>query len=263
MSKKLGLALGSGGARGVAHIGLLKALEEEGIKPNFISGTSMGAVVGACYAVGMTVEEMKGIISELKPLDIIDVSVSGIGKLGLLRSKKVQNLLLKHIGEATFDSLNIPFTCTACDLLSGKLYVFNEGSVALAVQASSAIPSVFRPVDYNNMLLVDGGVICRVPIAEVKEMGADVVIACDVLVNTELEVERPKNLLTSTLRIFDIMDNKITHLTYEKLKDKCDLLLLPEMKGMNQYAVRDLERAYEEGYQTAKQNMDKIKSLLG
>ncbi len=262
MSKTLGLALGAGGSRGVAHIGLLKALEEEGIRPDYICGCSMGSVVGACYAKGLSVKEMRDICFELKPLDIIDLNVNGLSQLGLLRSKKVQNLFLEYIGDITFDRLRIPFSCVVTDVLTGNLFWFKEGSVAIAVQASSAIPALFRPVEYKDMLLVDGCVKCRVPIRQVKEMGADVVIAHDVLYNTSQPVEKPKNMLTLLTRVFDIMDNNLTQRNYGDCEGLYDLLLEPEIEGMSQYVVKDLDFAYEEGYKNAKKNMDKIKRLL-
>ena len=175
MSKKLGLALGGGGARGVVHIGFLKALEEEGIKPYCISGTSMGAVVGACYACGMQVDFIRDTMLKLKSSDIIDISVP-FSRLSILRSNKLQKLLIKHIGDKKFEELEMPFSCTAVDLYSEKLYVFDKGSVALGVQASSCIPAVFKPVEHDGMLLVDGGVLCRVPVKQAKALGADVAV---------------------------------------------------------------------------------------
>lgn len=262
MSKTLGLALGSGGARGVAHIGFIKALEEEGIKPDFISGSSMGAVIGSCYAKGMKIDEIRDITLKIKTGDIIDFSASAITKLGLLRSKKVQRIFLQYLGDVTFDELDVPFTCTAVDLYSGKLHVFDRGSVALAVQASSAIPTVFRPVAYEDKLLVDGGVLCRVPVEQVKAMGADVVVAVDVLVNTSKKVEDVSNIFSMVLRLFDIMDNNATLLSEQLYPEKCDLVLKPAMEGMSPYAIKELDRAYEEGYQVGKDHIDKIKELL-
>lgn len=262
MSKTLGLALGGGGARGVAHLGLLQALEENGIKPDYISGTSMGTVVGACYAKGMSVREMLDVVLKLKPLDIVDVGVSGMTKLGLLRSKKVEKLFLKYIGDTTFEDLKIPFTCTATDILTGNLHVFSSGSLVTAIQASIAIPSIFRPVAYGDMLLVDGGVVCRVPIKQVKDMGAEVVIASDVLKNTARKVEKPKNVIALLMRTFDVVDNYATQMAYEKYASSYDILLEPEIEGMSQYAVKDLLRAYDEGYKTAMEQMEKIKQIL-
>ncbi len=262
MSKKLGLALGSGGGRGVAHLGVLRALEEEGIKPDFISGSSMGAVVGAGYADGLSIDEMLEIVLKLKTVDILDISAVPVTKLGLLKGNKVHKLLLQNLGDVTFDKLKIPFCCVACDILSGKLLTLNEGKVATAVQASSAMPTVFRPVRQDKMLLVDGGVLCRVPVKQVKDMGADVVVAVDVLCNTREPVDGVSNIITKILRVYDIMDSNQSSIKKELEKDCWDVWLEPEMKGMSQYSVKELDRAYREGYECAKANMDKIKEFL-
>ena len=262
MSKKLGLALGSGGARGVAHAGLLKALEEQGITPDYIAGCSMGAVVGGVYASGVSAESMFNIVKSLKRRDIIGINPAALSQMAILRSGKIYSLISEHLATKNIEDFPIKFCCVATDVLSGQPYIFDKGDGATAIQASSTIPAVFRPVKHDNMLLVDGGCTCRVPIRAVKEMGADVVIAMDVLTNCSQPVEEIKGILNVVLRVFDIMDAQNTALRYERDGKLCDLLLLPEMKGMSQYAVKDLDRAFEEGYLLAKQNMDKIKSLL-
>lgn len=262
MSKTLGLALGSGGARGVAHVGFLQALEEEGIKPDYIAGCSMGAVVGGCYASGMTVEEMRDIVLNLRKRHIIDVSPQPFSKMALLRSKKVRELLTQNCKVKNIEDFPIPFKCVAADLYSGKLRVFDSGEAALAIQASSTIPSVFRPVKLENELLVDGGILCRVPVKITKEMGADVVVAVDVLKNCSEPINELGNLLQLMLRVIDVMDAHTTSLLQERDGSLCDLYLEPEMKGMSQYIIKDLDRAYEEGYALGKANTDKIKELI-
>jgi len=256
------LALGGGGARGVAHIGFIKALKENGIKPDYITGTSMGAVVGGCYAKGMHIDEIRDATLKLKGGDLIDFSATALTKLGILRSKKVQRLFMQYLGDITFDNLQIPFVCTAVDLYSGKLVNINSGSVAKAVQASSCIPSVFRPVRFKNMLLIDGGVLCRVPVVQAREMGADVVVAVDVLLTASSPVKKVPNIFSMLMRIFDIMDNTITTTDRTYNKNYCDLLIQPEMQGITPYAVKDLDRAYKEGYEIGLKNIKNIKELL-
>lgn len=263
MSKKLGLALGSGGARGAAHIAFLRALEEEGIEPYCISGCSMGAVVGAGYAAGMTTEELKEKVADLSAFDLIDPSVAPLTKLGLLKGNKMRKLLLSNLGEMTFDELKKPFACVATDIYSGRSVELKEGSVVEAVRASSAIPTVFRPVERGNMLLVDGGVLCRVPVKLCKSLGADVVVAFDVLANTGESVEKVSNLVQKILRIFDIMDYNQNENAKILMKDYYDLWLSPEMEGLSQYNVKDVDKAYELGYEFAKQHVGEIKDLLG
>ena len=261
MSKTLGLALGAGGTRGIAHIGFLKALEEEGIRPDYIAGSSMGSVVGACFANGMTCDQMKNIALQLKTSDILDVSLISLNKLGLLKCVKVRNLLFELLGYTTFEQLNLPFCCVAVDLKSGKLQCFSSGNLVNAVLASSAMPTVFRPVQIDDMLLVDGGVLCRVPVKEVKKMGADVVVAVDVLGETE-NVGKISHFISLITRVYDIMDAKRTQSVRVKHRRKIDLWLEPQMKDVSAYKIKNIDSAYEAGYEIGRKNVSKIKELL-
>ena len=263
MSKTLGLALGSGGARGVAHIGFLRALEEEGIKPDYIAGCSMGSVVGGCYASGLSALEIKEVILDLRMRDILDLSPAVITKMSFLRSRKMGDLLAEYLGGKNIEDFKIPFRCVATELYSGKLHVFDKGNAVTAIQASSTIPVVFRPVQADNMMFVDGGCLCRVPVNVVKDMGADVVVAVDVLKNAGEPVEKVGNILELVVRVFDIMDTHQTELARDIENGACDLLIEPEMKGMSQYLIKDLDKAYAEGYAAGKANADRIKELLG
>ena len=263
MSKTLGLALGSGGARGVAHIGFLRALEEEGIKPDYIAGCSMGSVVGGCYASGLSALEIKEVILDLRMRDILDLSPAVITKMSFLRSRNMGDLLAEYLGGKNIEDFKIPFRCVATELYSGKLHVFDKGNAVTAIQASSTIPVVFRPVQADNMMFVDGGCLCRVPVNVVKDMGADVVVAVDVLKNAGEPVEKVGNIIELVLRVFDIMDTHQTELARDIENGACDLLIEPEMKGMSQYLIKDLDKAYAEGYAEGKANADRIKELLG
>lgn len=262
MNKKIGYALGSGGSRGVAHVGAIKALEEEGIKPDYIAGCSMGSVVGACYAKGMTVDEMLNAVLKLKAIHLVDLSAVPITKLALLKGNKMHNLLLSNIGDVKFDELKIPFCCVATDLYSGKLVTLSEGSVAQAVRASSSMPTVFPPVKKDGKLLIDGGVLCRMPTSQVREMGADAVIAVDVLVNTKESVTEVKNVFSMIMRVFDIMDNNQSEMKKALSGTDGEVWIEPLMEGISQYQVKDLERAFEEGYNATKAKMDDIKRLI-
>ncbi len=262
MSKTLGIALGSGGARGVCHAGFLLALEEEGVKPDYISGCSMGAVIGGCYAGGMTAAEIKKEILDIKMRDIVDLTPAVITKMSLLRSKKIRDLLVNYVGHVNLEDMKIPFRCVATELYSGKIHVFKTGNAAKAIQASSTIPTVFRPVKIDDMMFVDGGCLCRVPVKVVKEMGADVVVAGDALKNAAQPVDKVHNIITMVLRVFDIMDAHQTEQMREIENGLCDLLIEPEMKDMSQYVIKDLDKAFEEGYAAGKENISKIKELL-
>lgn len=262
MSKTFGLALGSGGSRGVAHIGVLLALEEAGIKPDFIAGCSMGAVIGGCFAAGMRPEQIRDIVLQLKPRDVLDIGPGFVSRMSLLRTKKLETLLSEYLGKTQIEDMQIPFCCIATDLYSGKLHVFKRGLASVAIQASGTIPCVFKPVRYNDMLLVDGGCLCRVPVKQVKDMGADVVLAVDALVNTYQPVQKVGNILDLVLRVFDIMDSQQTDMHNKIDGDIADITLKPELKDMSQYAIKDLDKAFEEGYKLCKENIGKIRSLI-
>ena len=256
--KTLGLALGSGGGRGVAHIGFLKALEEAGIKPNYITGTSMGAVVGAAYAAGLSADQIYEIFKKVKVVDLIEPTLK---TGGLFASNRIENILKKHIGDKTFDELEIPYKCVAADLLSRKAVVLESGKVNKAVAASSAIPAFFKPIELNGQKLVDGGIVERVPAAQVKEMGADVVVAVDVLARDARQTKA--NLIVENLmQVIDIMDETITKLKYNQNKKIIDLWLEPEIGEASPYSLKDMAAVYEAGYKIGKENVDKIKKLL-
>ena len=262
MSKTLGLALGSGGSHGVAHIGFMLALEEEGIKPDFISGCSMGSVVGGCYASGMPLTQIRDIVLQLKARDILDLSPGFVANKGILRTKKITDLLENYLGDLRIEDMKIPFSCVATELYSGKLYEFTSGPAALSIRASSSIPCVFRPVEYGGMMFVDGGCLCRVPSLQVKNMGADVVVAVDALSNTFEPVESVNNILDLVLRVFDIMDSHQTVMHRELEGDVSDLIISPEIKDMSQYVVKDLDKAFDAGYKYGKEYAPKIAELL-
>ncbi len=229
--KKLGLVLSGGGAKGFAHIGAIKVLEENGIKPCCISGASMGAIIGAVYASDASISDMEDFVKNFVFSDVLDKKYplykmsklermnikfmkylsAGISINGLIRKKtldsgrKVQYMLKQLIGDVCFDKLKIPFACTATDILSGKSVVLNKGKVYMAVRASMSIPLVFNPVEYNGMLLVDGGVASNVPSSIVRSMGADVAVAVDVNPPVERkekeDMKTPFDMLLRTYKI--------------------------------------------------------------
>jgi NTE family protein len=256
--KKLGLALGAGGSRGVAHIGFLKALEEKGIKPDYICGCSMGSVVGAAYASGMSVDDMQRAVYKLRLLDLIAPSGQ---RGGLLGTQKMRKLLTKHIGDLDFSQLKIPFHCVATDLCSQSLVEFSQGSVIEAVIASSSIPVLFHPLDKDGMRLVDGTVLERVPAAQVKAMGADVVVAVDVLGRKDCSEDKP-NVLGVLLEVVDLADNYRAKQRKEENADIIDFWLEPELGNMSQYELKQVRFAFEQGYALGLRHAKEIKESL-
>ncbi len=256
--KKLGLALGSGGSRGVAHIGFLKALEEAALRPDYIAGSSMGAVVGAAFASGMKTDDVWQGVEKLRLFNLISPTRQ---RGGLFSTRKMRGLLQKHLGDKSFQDLEIPFCCVAVDMVTQKVVEFKEGSLVDAVIASSSIPAVFHPFVKEGMRLVDGGILERVPVQQVKAMGADVVIAVDVLGQRQFQEKSPR-VLGTLLEVIDLMDNYRTRRRRRENADVIDMWLEPDLGDMNQYDLKKLQFAYERGYALGVENLPKIKDLL-
>ena len=256
--KKLGLALGAGGSRGVAHIGFLKALDEEGVKADYIVGASMGSVVGGAYAAGVSVDTMRDAVFSLRLLDLITPAKQ---KGGVFGNAKMRAQIVKHIGDITFEDLKLPFHCVAVDMVKQEVVEFTEGSVADAIVASSSIPAVFPPVVMDDKRLIDGGVLERVPAMRVKKMGADVVVAVDVLGwrNASEKVPGPLGVSFET---FDIMDNHRTKAYHTKHKKHIDFWLEPDLGDMSQYSLKQIKEAYQKGYELGKANVKAIQEAL-
>ncbi len=181
-ARKIGLALSGGGARGLAHIGVLKVFENAGIPISCLAGTSMGGLVAAAYAAGYSPAEMEERalrFSHLKEfMKLVDLTPQ---RRGLLEGQKVRNYIREWLGEhLTFADLHIPTALTAVDLLTGKEFLLSSGPILPAVYATIAMPGVFKPVVEDGRVLVDGGVLDNLPLSPVKRMGADCVIAVDV-----------------------------------------------------------------------------------
>lgn len=177
--KRIGLALGSGAARGIAHIGVLKALEAEGLQPHAIAGTSMGAMVGAFYAAGIPVAEIEQIALTFDVRSITGVSEMAIAKGAMFSGEKVQAFLREHL-PATFDELVLPFGCVATDLTRNRPVRFTSGDLIGAVRASVSVPLEFLPVIMGDTLLVDGYVCEPVPVSLARHLGGETIVAVDV-----------------------------------------------------------------------------------
>lgn len=261
MNGKLGFALSAGGARGIAHIGFLQAMDEAGIRPDFVSGSSMGSIVGACYCKGMKPSEMLEIVRELKASDIVNLGLAPISKLGLMKWTKVRKMMSGFLENCDFSDLPIPFSCVAVDLKSGKPVTISEGNVVEAVLASSSMPTVFRPVEKDGMLLTDGGVLCRVPVKQVKGMGADKVVAVDVLGGVR-PVDKVPHVVSLIMRTYDIMDAAKTATQKRSARKYYDLWLEPDMGDISQYRFKFEQSVYDAGYACGVQNAEKIKKLM-
>ncbi|MHC2993972.1 MAG: patatin-like phospholipase family protein [Candidatus Atribacteria bacterium] len=175
---KFGLALGSGSARGMAHIGVIQVLEAYHIPIDMIAGTSIGSVVGSVYATGASVEQMREAALSMKRGKTISLMDPTLPRSGLLSGNRVEEILNEiALKDKNFDDLKIPFATVAIDVKTGAKVILNQGSVIKAVRASISIPGIFTPAKYQDYFLVDGGVVDPVPVDLVQKMGADIIIA--------------------------------------------------------------------------------------
>jgi NTE family protein len=176
--KKVGLALGSGSARGWAHIGVIKALTEAGIRVDYLAGASVGAVVGAVYASGK-IGALENVVLQFDWKQIVSFLDVVFPKSGLIDGNKVADFVRSHVVPGNIEDLTLPFCAVSTDLATGSEVVIQEGDVIEAVRASISVPGIFTPVKKGDMVLVDGGLVNPVPVSVVREMGADFVIAVD------------------------------------------------------------------------------------
>lgn len=174
--KNVGLALGGGSVRGLAHIGILKVFEKENIPIKYIAGTSIGALIGACYAAGLNAQRIEEIALTAKLKDLVDFTEP---KTGFIKGRNIEKYIRKLIKNKSFSELDIPLRVIAADLTKGEKVIFKHGDVAKAVRASISLPGVFSSVKIGKKELIDGGMVDPIPVGAVKKMGADIIIAVD------------------------------------------------------------------------------------
>ncbi len=240
MTKKIGLALGGGAVLGAAHIGVLRALKETGIKIDMVAGTSIGALVGALFAFGVPWHEIQDITIKMKWLDISKISLS---KFGILSNTKIESLMHGHLGDVDFIQANMPLSIIASDIQNGKKAVIKTGRVADAVMASTCIPGVFSPIIKKDQVLVDGGILENGPINTIKDMGADVIIGVDL--NANKSFSKPKNMI-------DVLVNTISLSMAHSVQlqsQKADLLLQPDLSAYNLHNTKQVPDLIAKGYQ--------------
>lgn len=179
--RKIGYALGGGAARGLSHIGVLKGLEEHGIFPDIITGTSIGALIGALYAGGIKISDIEQFALRLDFKRLVFLADMTLPFSGLISGKRVISLLKSILGDLTFSQLKYDFACVATDIKNGEQVILREGSLIEAVRASISLPGIFTPVRIRGRYLVDGGLVNEVPVSVCREMGAEYVIGINII----------------------------------------------------------------------------------
>lgn len=257
LSKKkpvIALVLGSGGARGYAHIGVIEVLEQHGIKPDFIVGTSAGSIVGSIYASGKSPEQLRQIALNMKVGDVRDFK---IGMKGFFDGQKVEDYVNKQIDQMPLEKMKIPMYVVATELQNGEKTIFNYGNTGQAVRASVSIPSMFIPTKIKGKEYVDGGLVSPVPVNIAKELGADIVIAVDILA-------QPVN--TETTKVWGLFNQNINimqnRLAAEELKN-ADIVIQPDLREKAHiFDVKGRQDTMQAGIDAANQRMHDLDVVI-
>lgn len=267
--RKIGLALSGGVARGLAHIGVLEVLQKEGIPIDMIAGTSAGATIGAIYAQGRDATSIKDEALGLDWKRLASLVDLALPRSGFIGGKKVTNLLRQFIGgDIKFDDLKIPLACVATDIITGEEVVIKEGSVLQAVRASFSIPTIFTVAKWKNRYLVDGGLVNPVPVSVLREMGADFIIAVNVIPDL---TERASHMSKEGTKdhkepnIFTVIMQSIYIATYALVRsclEGADIVIRPKLAHIS---LHDFLRAQEcilQGELAAQDSIPEIRRQL-
>ncbi|WP_296944804.1 patatin-like phospholipase family protein [uncultured Massilia sp.] len=254
---RIGLALGGGAARGFAHIGVIKALEAQGIHPDIVVGTSAGSVVGALYASGHDGFALQKIAMELDEATISDWAVPFFGKsTGVLKGDALQAYVNKVVRNQPMEKLKIPFGAVATDLKTGQPILFRRGNTGMAVRASSSVPGVFQPVSIGGRTYVDGGLVAPVPVRFAKEMGAEFIIAVNI--SSATEAQAIASNVDVLMQTFTIMGQRLNQF---ELKD-ADVVITPSLGAMGSADFNGRNLAVLAGEQAAAGVMAQLKAKL-
>jgi NTE family protein len=254
---KIGLALGAGAARGLAHIGVLEVMEEHNIPIDIIAGSSMGAVIGCMFANGTSAKMIHGLAAQICGIDYRKLFDITLPHTGLIRGQRIDTVIRTLIGDRSFDQLKIPFAAVSACLEDGTARVFDTGKVANAVRASISIPGVFEPVKIDGKTYVDGGVLDRVPAGVARSMGADIVIAVDVGYRGE-----PR---ATPVSIIDVMISSFELQEWESMRNRlvdADITIVPDTRTMNPAMFNQVEECVEKGRTAALAVIDNVKAIV-
>jgi len=253
--KKVALVLGGGGARGLAHIGVIKVLEREDIKIDMVVGTSMGAVVGAAYSLGLPASHMEKRATTLSWTDLFDPIIP---KMGLIEGEKLEAVIRDLVENKTFLDTKIPLALVTTDIERAEEVIYTSGNLVKIARASCSWPGIFTPQRIDGRLIVDGGIKNSVPVSVARQLGADIIIACDVgyCVTTDVELN---NIFRLILQSFQIMGEELN--TYQARL--ADIVIEPDLGRMDQAAFNRASDIINKGQEAAEKMLPRLQKKLG
>ncbi len=254
---RIALVLGGGAARGFAHVGVIRALEQEKIPIDLVVGTSVGSLIGAIYAADLDSFELEWTAFKLEKDDLFDYGVmAAVMGMGLARGDKLEEFVKNRVKVANIENLKLAFAAVATDLNWGTKVVIDRGPVARAVRASSAIPGVFQPVQHMGKLLVDGGVVDNIPISVARAKGADIVVAVDISENVGN---------TNITNLVDVMiqaTNIMFALNVDHSKKDADVLITPPVGNVGMLDFTQKKRCMQAGIEAARRAVPEIRRVV-
>lgn len=249
---RLGLALGGGAVRGAAHVGVLSVLERAGVRPDVVSGTSVGAIVGAGVAAGLSAEELLGYFERARWRDL--ARPAWRSPLSMLDIDPMGELVERVCGARSFSDLDVPFAAVACDIKTGEPVVIVEGPLKEALVASAAIPGLFEPVRRGPHLLVDGGLADNVPVAAARLLGATTVIAVDIVPPPDGTYE-PRDVRDMLFMSFGILQRAAA-----SGREHADILIAPDVARIPFTDFSQVRAAYEAGVEAAEAELSALRA---
>ena len=252
---RLGLALGGGAARGFAHVGVIQALEEAGLRPSHVAGTSAGSLVAALYASGKTPAELVRVAESMQEAEITDWMLPILNR-GALRGEALAKYVNTQVGGKTMEQMQIPLGIVATDLGNGQAITFRRGNTGAAVRASSAVPAVFQPVRLGDREYVDGGLVSPVPVRQTREMGANFVIAVDI--SSRPEDAKTSDIFKVLMQTFSIMGKSISQLELTQ----ADVVVRPVLPNVGSAEFSARKKSIEAGRAAMKLALPQVKAEL-
>ncbi|MCX7781116.1 MAG: patatin-like phospholipase family protein [Negativicutes bacterium] len=253
MRSKVALALGSGGLRGLAHVGVLKVLEREKIPVDYVAGCSMGALIGALYCAGLDPDTIHKIAKNLKRRHWLDFVIP---KMGIISGQRAHDMIKLLTRQKTFPELKVPLAVVATELCHGKEVIFTEGSVADAVRASISVPGIFLPFTVNDMMLIDGAVVNPTPTDIARRMGGEIVIGVDLA---------HAGIICNITNVFDVIIQSIDIMEREIFKHRnhdCDILIQPDVAHISPSSFDAIDECVAIGERAAEDALPMLRRLL-
>lgn len=254
---RIGLALSGGAARGIAHVGVLQALEEGGIPIDAIAGASAGALIGGCYASGLPIARLAEMAQTFRWRHTSRFSFS---RLGLQSNAPMEKFLRRHLPVTRFEDLKIPLAVMVTDLQKGESIIFRDrGDLPFAIRASCCVPALYMPArDAEGRYLIDGGIVKNLPVSETRDLGADIVIAVDVNFEGAKFLDRPHTALGVLTYVFVAVERIVSN----QERDGADLQITPSVGHIRWDETRRSPELVERGYEAGRAAVSDVKQLI-